>query len=342
MPGATDGFAFSASPARHYLKCWPPVRDAIRLSRRPLLTATPPPMPPPAPANAVRGILLMLGTMFVFVMIDAVAKYLTLSLPVMQVVWARNFFALLFTLALMRGRGVAMVAATRRPALQLIRSALQFASTAMFFTALYYIPLADAISISFVSPLVLTALSAPLLGEQVGPRRWAAVAAGFLGVLVIIRPGFGQTHWAMLLPLAVAFSSALYNAATRRLAGEEHPMTTLWYTTLVGSVLTTALMPFVWTAPGAGDWLLMVLLGAIGSLAHFLLIKAFSHAPASTLAPFNYSQMIWSIPVGYLVFDNLPDLYSLLGAAIIAASGVYAIYRERRARAARGPTSSAT
>ncbi|MGQ0675117.1 MAG: DMT family transporter [Rhodospirillales bacterium] len=283
----------------------------------------------PAPANALRGIMLMLATMFVFVVIDALAKHLTADLPVMQVVWARNVFALAFSLLLLRGRGVAMLRATRRPGLQLARSAFQFVSTAIFFTALYYIPLADAIAIGFVSPLVLTALSVPLLGEKVGPRRWAAVAAGFLGVLVIIRPGFGQTHWAMLLPLAMAFTSAFYNVLTRILAGEEHPMTTLWYTTLVGSVLTSAIMPFQWVAPGPAGWALMALLGAAGGVGHFLLIKAFSHAPASMLAPFNYSQMIWSIPIGYLVFGDLPDLYTLAGAAIIAASGIYTAYRER-------------
>ncbi len=296
----------------------------------------------PVPVNAIRGILLMLGTMFVFVVIDAVAKYLTASLPVMQVVWARNVFALGFSLLMLRGRGATMLMATRRPGLQLARSALQFTSTAIFFTALYYIPLADAIAIGFVSPLILTALSVPMLGEKVGPRRWAAVTAGFLGVLVIIRPGFGQTHWAMLLPVAMAFSSATYNLVTRMLAGEEHPMTTLWYTTLIGSVLTSAIVPFVWVSPGLAGWALMVLLGVVGGLGHFLLIKAFSHAPASTLAPFNYSQMIWSIPIGYLVFNNLPDLFTLLGAVIIALSGIYTIYRERRVRAAQGPSVSAT
>ena len=296
----------------------------------------------PVPVNAIRGILLMLGTMFVFVVIDAVAKYLTASLPVMQVVWARNVFALGFSLLMLRGRGATMLMATRRPGLQLARSALQFTSTAIFFTALYYIPLADAIAIGFGSPLILTALSVPMLGEKVGPRRWAAVTAGFLGVLVIIRPGFGQTHWAMLLPVAMAFSSATYNLVTRMLAGEEHPMTTLWYTTLIGSVLTSAIVPFVWVSPGLAGWALMVLLGVVGGLGHFLLIKAFSHAPASTLAPFNYSQMIWSIPIGYLVFNNLPDLFTLLGAVIIALSGIYTIYRERRVRAAQGPSVSAT
>lgn len=293
--------------------------------------------PPSASGNAIPGILWMLATMFVFVVIDALAKYLTASLPVMQVVWARNVFALAFSLLLLRGRGVMLLRATRRPGLQLARSALQFTSTTIFFTALYYIPLADAIVIGFVSPLILTALSVPLLGEKVGPRRWAAVIVGFLGVLVIIRPGFGQTHWAMLLPLAMAFSSALYNAVTRMLAGEEHPMTTLWYTTLVGSVLTSAMMPFLWVAPGLQGWALMVLLGVVGGLGHFLLIKAFSHAPASTLAPFNYSQMIWSIPIGYLLFANLPDGYTLLGAAIIAASGIYTAYRERVRRAQGAP-----
>lgn len=281
------------------------------------------------PANALRGIALMLLAMFIFVLIDAVAKYLSATLPVMQIVWARSVFALLFTLLLLRGRGFGTLMATRRPGLQLTRSGFQFASTIIFFTALKYIPLADAIAIAFVSPLIITALSVPMLGEKVGIRRWMAVIVGFLGVLVIIRPGIGAMEWAMLLPLGMACTSALYQINTRSLAQTDHPITTLWYTALTGSVIATAFMPFVWVPPSPKDWALMVLLGALGTIGHFMLINAYARASASVLAPFVYTQFIWSIVVGYILFANLPDGFTWLGAAIVSASGIYTAYRER-------------
>ena len=290
--------------------------------------------PPPAPANALRGIVLMLLAMAVFVLIDATAKYLARSLPVMQIVWARSAFALLFTLLLLRGRKFSTLMVTRRPGLQLMRSGFQFASTIFFFTALKYIPLADAIAIAFAAPLLITALSVPILGEQVGIRRWLAVAVGFLGVLVVIRPGIGVMEWAMLLPLCTAFTSALYQINTRSLAQTDDATTTLWYTALTGTVISSAFMPFVWEWPDAKGWALMALLGALGTTGHFLIINAYGRAPAATLAPFIYTQLVWSIGVGYALFANLPDEFTLLGAAIVAASGIYTAYRERVRRAA--------
>jgi drug/metabolite transporter (DMT)-like permease len=298
----------------------------------------------------------MLLAMAVFVLIDATAKYLALGMPVMQIVWARSFFALLFTLLLVRGRGaaadpaarlswwprgfargLARLMATRRPGLQLMRSGFQFASTIFFFTALKYIPLADAIAIAFAAPLLITALSVPILGEQVGIRRWLAVVVGFLGVLVVIRPGIGVMEWAMLLPLCTAFTSALYQINTRSLAQTDAAATTLWYTALTGTVISSAFMPFVWEWPDAKGWALMALLGAFGTTGHFLIINAYARAPAATLAPFIYTQLVWSIGVGYALFANLPDEFTLLGAAIVAASGIYTAYRERARRAAAAP-----
>jgi drug/metabolite transporter (DMT)-like permease len=293
----------------------------------------PDPAPAPIQGGVLRGILLMLSAMFMFVMIDAVAKYLAKDLPVMQIVWARSVFALLLTPLLLRGRRLSSLMATRRPGVQLLRSGFQFVSTIIFFTALKYIPLADAIAIAFVSPLIITALSVPMLGEKVGVRRWLAVVVGFLGVLVIIRPGMGTMEWAMLLPLGMATTSALYQICTRSLAQTDSPVVTLWYTALTGSVVATLVMPFVWTWPGPWEWALMVLLGAFGTIGHYLLIHAYARAPAAVLAPFVYTQFIWSIGVGFLLFANLPDGFTWLGAAIVSMSGVYTAYRERVRRA---------
>jgi drug/metabolite transporter (DMT)-like permease len=317
-----------------------PVHDA-RPRRFASVTAPAATTPAAAPqaGSAIRGIAWMLLAMFAFVMIDAVAKYLAARVPVMQVVWARSVFALLFTLPLLGRHGLRSLGATRRPGLQVVRSGFQFASTVFFFTALKYISLTDAIAIAFVSPLVITALSVPLLGEKVGLRRWLAVAAGFAGVLVIIRPGMAAMHWAVLLPLATAFTSAIYQINTRILAQTDDPGVTLLYTAVIGSAVSTVFMPFVWQWPDASSWALMALLGALGTCGHFVLIQAYARAAASVLAPFVYTQLVWSVGVGFLLFAHLPDGFTLLGALIIAASGIYTAYRERMRRAgADGPS----
>jgi drug/metabolite transporter (DMT)-like permease len=212
--------------------------------------------------------------------------------------------------------------------LQLGRSLAVVLSSAFFVGAIKFIPLADATAINFVAPLLVTALSAPLLGEKVGVRRWTAVAIGFLSVLIIIRPGPGMAHWAVLLPLIGAFCYAFYQIATRMLAGVDSWQTTTVYSGVVGLVATTALLPFAWRAPDWLGWLSFVGLGVLGSASHLLLIRAFALAPASTLSPFGYVQLIWALVAGVVVFGNVPDLWTLLGAALIAGSGLYVLARE--------------
>lgn len=277
----------------------------------------------------VRGILMIVSAIALFVVMDATAKYLSHYQPVMQIVWARNTFAVVFmALMLRRHRPVALLR-TRRPWLQLARSTLLFLSTYFFFAAIRYIPLADASSISFVSPLMVTALSVPILGEKVGVRRWVAIAVGFVGALIIIRPGPGLLHSAALLPLGSATCFAFYQLATRVLASTDHAYTTTLYSPIVGAVVTTLLMPFLWEHPGLKEWLLLMLVGAIGGFSHFVLIKAYEYAPPSVLAPFAYTNLIWSVSIGYLLFGDLPDRYTAAGAAIIVASGLYTLYREQ-------------
>lgn len=268
-----------------------------------------------------------------FVVMDATAKYLSAEYPVAQIVWARYVFHLL-TLPLLIGRGSWLaVVRTRRLGLQLLRSLLLLGATFFFFLAVKYIPLATATAIGFVGPLFVTALSVPLLGEKVGPRRWAAVVFGFGAVLVIIRPGAEVLHWAVVLPLLVAASFAFYQITTRILSHSDGSITTLFYSGTVGAVVMTVLLPFQeWQTPTPAGWAIMACLGLTGSIGHLVMIRAFTIAPASSLAPFTYLQLVWAALLGFVMFADLPDLWTLIGALMLAASGLYVLYRERRLR----------
>jgi drug/metabolite transporter (DMT)-like permease len=205
---------------------------------------------------------------------------------------------------------------------------LLLGATISFFTAIHFIPLADATAISFVAPLLLTALSIPLLGEKVGSRRWSAVAVGFLGALIVIRPGLGATHWAATMALLSAVTFSLYQIATRKLSTVDAPITTFLYTGAVGTLVMTIVVPFVWRWPTAEGWAIMACLGVLGGFGHFLLIQAFRRAPAATLAPFNFATILWTGLLGYIVFGDVPDLATIVGTSVIIASGIYVFHRE--------------
>lgn len=275
-----------------------------------------------------RGILWMLLTSICFVAMDSLAKHLTQSYPIAQVVWARYAFHFLL-LALVLGPRLRRTMHTRRLGLQCLRSLLLLGATSLFFAALSFIPLADATAIMFVAPIVVTALAMPLLGERVGPHRWASVVVGFLGALVIIRPGTEAMDPAALLALGGASCYALYQIATRRLSATEALLTTLAYTALIGVLATSALMPFLWLPPAPMHWFAMIGLGLLGGIGHFALIKAFQFAPAATVTPFGYSNLIWAVLFGYLIFGDLPDGWTVSGALVIAGSGLYIAHRER-------------
>lgn len=287
-------------------------------------------------AGHLRGILLMLGAGFTFVLMDAGGKYIAQSLPVMEVVWGRYLFHLVALPAFLGGVGVRAAMRSARPGLQFIRSTLLLGSTFFFFLAVKYIPLADATAIGFVGPLFLTALSVPLLGEHVGVRRWTAVLIGFASVLLIIRPGFGMVHWAVVLPLITAACFAFYQIITRILSRHDGPATTYFYSATVGMVVSSLLVPFEWQAPDLWGWIGLAFIGFTGGLAHYLMIRAFALAPASLLAPFSYAQLIWSIAIGFFWFADFPDSWTLVGSGIICASGLYVLHRERRLAAAAG------
>ncbi len=295
-----------------------------------------PVLPGAAAGDGRRGILWMLLTMFLFASINAVAKYLALTYPVPQVVWARYAFHLLLLLLLLRA-SLPRVTASRRLGLQLTRSLLMVTTTAMFFTGIHFIPLADAGAIMFVAPVLVTALSVPLLGEPVGPRRWAAVVFGFVGALIIIRPGASVMHAAAFLPIGAACLHALYQIITRKVSAADAPLTSLVYTALIGVIVSSAVVPFFWTAPDAAGWALMVLLGMLGGGGHFAMIKAFEAAPAATVTPYGYTILLWATLFGFVLFADLPDHWTVVGALVIVLSGLYIFHREQRRRGAIGP-----
>jgi len=220
---------------------------------------------------------------------------------------------------------------TTRPFLQVGRSALLLGSTALSFFALRYLQLDEALAILFSTPFLVALLSGPLLGEWVGWRRWTAIAVGFFGVLVVVRPGFGGIHPAALLTFCGAICYALYVITTRVLARSDSSETTLFYSNLVGAVAMLPVIPFVWTPPSSALVVaLMVLIGALGSGGHYLLILGHRLAPASTLAPFIYTQIVWTTTLGFLVFHDLPNRWTIVGGLIVVASGLYLLNRERK------------
>jgi len=284
----------------------------------------------PEDDNIPRGIFLMLTTTLFFVLIDTCAKHLSQSLPVMEVVWARFIFHLALVLVLLRGR-VFIFARTNRPGLQLFRSTMLMTTTYLFFTGVQKIDLAMASSIMFLSPILITVLSVPVLGERIGLRRVLGVLAGLTGALIIVRPGLGEVPIAAFYFIAAACTNALYQLTTRMLRQWDDAYTTLFYTGLVGTVVSSAAAPVVWVAPSLTEWGFMAAMGTFGALGHFTLIRAFQSAPPSALMPFAYSGLVWATLFGYFVFSNLPDGYTVVGAAIITASGVYIFHREQRA-----------
>ena len=285
-------------------------------------------------ADERRGILWMLLTMFLYVSMNAIAKELMLTYPVPQVVWARYFFQMVFVILILRHR-LPKVIVTGSLKLQLGRSVMLLCSSALFFTAMSLLPLADITAVMFVGPLLVTALSMPVLGERVGPRRWTSVAVGFVGALIIIRPGVGVMHAAALLPLGAAFAYAFYETTTRLLSRTDRAITTLVYSASIGAFATSFVAPFYWLPPDPMAWFMLAAMGVLAGSGHFAVIKAFEAAPAATVTPFGYSTLLWAIFYGFILFDELPDAWTLVGAGVIILSGLYIFNRERSLRANR-------
>lgn len=273
----------------------------------------------------------MLCAFLCFTAIDSCAKALVQSLPAVEVVFFRYLGHLTIVSAFfLPSQGLGLLKANRM-GIQLARASILMIGTALNFMALAYLPLAVTSAIFFLSPLMICALSVPFLGERVGPRRWAAILIGFLGVLVIVRPGVGEVHWAWLLSLGATLCASLYMMLTRVLAGEDTTETSQFYASLIPACVMLPLAIWVWVWPSG--WLeisLVVAIGFFGWLGHQLATNAHRMAPASTLAPFVYTQILWMTGAGYLFFNTIPDQWVYVGAAIVVASGLYVWLRERQ------------
>lgn len=292
-------------------------------------TDQPEPRPAHRPQQTVAGIALLASAVACFACIDASAKWLNRSMPPMQTVTIRYLGSFLISGMLLNPIHNRGIMRTRRPWLQCARAACVVVMSICTYTAFQYLPLTTLTSIAFAAPLLVAVLAAPLLGETLGPRRIVAVCIGFTGVLVVTRPWTGNFHWAMLLALATACINALYSLATRVVAAYDPPKTTMFYTGLVGAVAVLPIVPFVWHTPTSWQvWIVIGLFSCFGALGHWLLILAHMRAPASVLAPFFYTHLIWATLLGAAIFNELPDRWTILGGAIVMSSGLYLLYRE--------------
>ena len=281
----------------------------------------------------VLAIGLMCGAMLCFTGLDTCAKWLSFGLPAMQIVWARYVAAALIALAASRPLSRPSALRSKRPWLQLLRSTLLLGSTMANVLALRQLQLSETATISFLTPIFVALLAGPVLGERVGAERMAAIAVGFLGVAIATRPGTASFQPIVFLAIAGVLCNSGYVLATRRLAADDAPQTTLAWTQIAGIAFLTPLLPWIWRDPATPEvWLVMAAMGAFGAGGHALLIVAHRYAPAPALTPFSYTQLIWMIVSGVLVFGDWPSAATLVGAAVVVACGAYLALRERRAR----------
>ncbi|MBS0531708.1 MAG: DMT family transporter [Proteobacteria bacterium] len=265
---------------------------------------------------------------------DVTAKYLSHTLPAVEIAWLRFLvFALIMVPAMIPGSPL-FALRTGFLNLQIMRGATLLGSSLFFISGLHYLPIAEASATGFVSPIFVTALSIVFLSEKVGVRRWIATAVGLLGVLVILRPGSGAFHPAAFFPIVSALSWAATLIMTRMMSGSERAITTMTYSSIVGLLILSLVVPFVWVAPSWSAVLLGILIGLTSTAGQWIVVLAFRYADASVLAPFQYIQLLWVSTFGFLLFSEVPDIWTVSGAAFIIASGLYTAHRERVRRSA--------
>lgn len=282
-------------------------------------------------AHPFHGILLILAAGLVLASHDGIAKYLALGHPLILVIWGRYLSQSVVMLLLFGPRRGKAIVHTQRPVLQLVRGLCLVGVSLLFVSGLRYIPIGEATAVLFLAPLFITGLSATLLRERISAGQWGAVILGMLGVLAIVRPGGALFTPATLLPLAAALCLAVFMLLTRRLSETDDPVTCNFLSSLVGSLLMTVLVPFYWETPDLHDGLLLSGVGGVAMCGHLLLSHAYRYASAATLAPFTYSQLVFAVLVGAVVFGHLPDGIALLGIAVVIASGVLSVWVQRRA-----------
>ena len=280
----------------------------------------------------MKAIILNLSAWVMLPIMDGFAKYLSSTLPVLQITWSRYFFTIVITLPIMLFFYRKNLTWTEQPKLQLIRGLLLFCANILFFYSISIISLAKALTLAFIAPLIVTALSPFLLGEKVGYKRWAAVITGFIGSLIVIRPGFVELNLASIAALGTGVLYGFYLIITRKLHDSDNPLLTLLLTGVVGAVLGTIIIPTVWVAPTISEWYMMFAIGFFASLGHLFLILSLKYADASKLAPFGYFEIVTNIIIGNYFFSHFPDSWTFLGLFIIISSGIYIFRREKQIR----------
>lgn len=291
-----------------------------------------PPAIPATPAdNIVKGAMFMMGFCLFAPIMDAFAKHLSYTLPIMQIVWARFFMHMLIAVPFAFIHNRKALFRPSRLSMQLVRSILLMMATICFFTGLKHMPIANNLVFAFISPFIVTAISGLFLREKVGIRRWSAVAIGFCGVLIILQPGTSAFNQYAIFPMGTGFLYAFYVILTRKMAGADPPLVTLAYTSVTGAILMTLYLAFSgdWKLPAQTlDWGLMLMLGFWAMLSHLCLIRAFDYASATVLSPFLYFEIVLATILGYLWFADFPELTTWAGMAVIVTSGIYISWRE--------------
>lgn len=273
--------------------------------------------------------------MLCFAVMDAISKSLVAEYSVGQLMWVRYGLLCLFAWFLVRKQGFVAALRSRKPGLQIFRSLVAVIEGAMFVLAFRYLPLADIHAVAAISPLIVIALGVLFMGERAGPARWLAVAAGFAGVLLIVRPGFRTLEWPLILPLAGAVLWAGYQLLTRLCARWDQPGTSMLWSAVVAFIATSFFGPFDWKWPTPFAWTLIVTVAFIGAIAHYALIKALDYAEAGAVQPYSYTLLVWAAVMGWLVFGDIPDGWTIFGATIVVLSGLYTWHHDRKAAAGR-------
>ena len=276
----------------------------------------------------MKAIIFNLLAWVMLPIMDGFAKYLSAELPVLQITWARYFFTVVFIFPLMLFFFKKYLVWTDKPKLQLIRGLILLTANISFFYSISVISLPKALTLAFVAPLVVTAFSPFFLGESVGYRRWAAVIIGFIGSLVVIRPGFLEINLASLAALGTGIMYGFYLIITRKLSTSDNPLLTLLLTGVVGAIIISTVMPFVWVKPTFNQWSIMAAIGIFACIGHLFIILSLKYADASKLAPFSYFEIITNIIIGYYFFNDFPDNWTFLGLFIIVLSGIYISRKE--------------
>ena len=276
----------------------------------------------------MKAIILNASAWMIVPVMDAFAKHLSSSMDVLQITWARYFFTVVFTLSLMLLFYRKTLVWSKEPTLQLIRGLIFVFSTYLFFYAISEISLPKALTLAFVAPICVTALSPFFLNEKVGLKRWTAVSMGFIGTLIVIRPGFIEFNLATFAALGNGICYGFYLIITRKLSTSDNSLLTLLFSGVVGTIIISLFMPSVWVNPSVNQWIMMALIGFIASMAHLFIILSLKYADASKLAPLGYTEIITNIIISYYFFYELPDNWTYLGLFIIVLSGIYISHRE--------------